>query len=79
MLSHSKIQMFLKVRSNALKQNLFIMGASSQMITLASINVLPSSNNKEAIPLEVTLRTMLPCDLRAANNIFHKNVLPVLP
>lgn len=41
--------------------------------------VFPPGNCNEPIPLKATLRTINPCDRRATDNVFQRNVFLVPP
>jgi hypothetical protein len=41
--------------------------------------VLPPGSKREAIPLEATVKTISPLDLKYEASVLHMNVLPVPP
>ncbi|KAF8045240.1 hypothetical protein N665_5364s0002, partial [Sinapis alba] len=49
------------------------------ILQVENSSVLPPGSNKEAIPLDATLRKISPFDRSAAERIFHKNVFHVPP
>ncbi|KAG4906819.1 hypothetical protein JHK82_055471 [Glycine max] len=74
----------LRLLSNALKQNLWAIGASSHIISLARTAianlesaVLPPSSNKVAIPLDATVKIIFPFKRNAKDNVFHIKNFPI--
>lgn len=72
---------FLSMRSFARRFPCVMLLVDSSLIINGIQNVeqaiFPPGNCNEAIPFKATLRTMNPCDQRATDNVFHRNVFPV--
>ncbi|RZB94360.1 hypothetical protein D0Y65_025541 [Glycine soja] len=84
--------MSLKVLSNASNQNLCVIEASFQIISLVTFKsstrtgianlecaVLSSGNNKDVMPLDATVNTIWPCEHNVEAKVLHIKVLFVFP